>query len=120
MCKTNKDEILRTPIVSFDNTKKEILDAIHFYILHELKIKATITSKKGRKKNHTISYCLKYTHFNKCTQILSRLNLYHPIKMYRRNLILNELAKTNKRNGKYTAQQINERLALEEQFFSYS
>ena len=114
-----KNHPVKTVHVSFDNTKREILEVIRDFILHETGHRAVISTKKPRGENHSIAYALHYSHLNKCEDIIKNISSYHPIKSRKINHVLLHMRKLTPRNGKYTESLLQERLQFENDFFNF-
>ena len=112
-----KNDLTKTVYVSFDNTKREILESIRDFILHETGRAGTICTKKPRKETHSIAYCLSYSHLNKSEDILKNMSCIHPLKRRKIELVLSRMRKLTPRNGKYTQRQLHDRLVFEQEFF---
>ena len=108
---------LRTPVISFHNTKLNILEDIQQFILIEINIKGFISIKPAKKDTHTTSYDLKYVYFPKCLALIDNISSIHPKKIYRFNII-KEMFKYTHRQGKYTMEMLNKREELEKLFFT--
>lgn len=106
----------KSAVLSFHNNEKSILEEIQNFIYNELEIKGFITHKKPRKENHNDSYSLTYCYFPKVITIMSNFKIYHPKKKHRFELIL-KIKDVTKRNGKYSEEELKERLDTENLFW---
>lgn len=104
----------KTAQVSFHNTEMSILNKIKSFIDSEIGVKGSIVTKKPRSENHIISYDLKYK-FRSAIEVLKRLDIRHPKKRQRKNLLL-QIQKIKPRNGKYKPIQIEKIEKLESQW----
>lgn len=107
----------KSVVLSFHNTEKIILEEIQKYIYLKLGHKGFISCKPAKKETHKDSYDLKYTHLIKCNAILLKMKLVHPKKIHRKKIAL-KLKTVTPRNGKYTAEILNQRIQLEQIFFN--
>ena len=98
---------LPSPVITFHNNERIILEKINKFIYKQLEIKGTIVTKK--KKGYSDQFELRYSYFSKFSVLADRFNIYHPKKLKRINFI--RMYKSHsKRNGKYTS---TERQAIE-------
>lgn len=102
----------RSPVVSVSSTTIEILNfmKIHFG--------GHISNCKTYKEHHKKSYSWKLCN-DKAIEFLQSVYpfLLEPSKSYRANLILTQYKDVTKRNGKYTEQDIQQKLNFEYIFF---
>ncbi len=106
----------KTAVLSFHNNEKVILEKIKDFIYEETGVKGFITHKKPKKENHSDSYSLNYSYLSKVVEVSKYIKSFHPKKIHRLKTILMLKEKT-KRNGKYTDDELNERLKVEESFW---
>ena len=111
---------VRNPIIGFTNVHRVILEKIAAHIESELGIKGTITKKAARKENHSDSYDLKYRYGPKVIAIINAIYPHstHPSKLARMELIRDKIPGLTHRQGKYSAEMLEQRQALEEQILS--
>ena len=108
----------KTVQIFFHNNEKDILLSIEKFIKDELNIKGFLSVKKARKKNHSISFDLKYIYLTKCVALLNNMNTIHPKKKHRKNITF-KLKEVTPRNGKYTRKNLFIRKLLEQEFFRH-
>jgi hypothetical protein len=106
----------KTAVLSFHNNERCILEEIQNFILLETNVKGFITHKKPKKENHSDSYSLNYSYLKKVIEVSKHIKSFHPKKIHRLKTIMLLKEKT-KRNGKYTDDELNERLSIEENFW---
>jgi hypothetical protein len=104
---------LPSPVITFHNNEKLILERIKGFIYKQLDVNGTIVTK--RKVGYTDQFELRYTYFPKFLLMIDHLNLYHPRKLKRIGF-LKTYNKSIKRNGKYSEQELESIESLLEQW----
>jgi len=94
---------LPSPVITFHNNEKVILELIKKFIYTQLNVNGTIVTKK--KKGYTDQYELRYSYFSKFSLIVDELKIHHPRKLKRLEFI-KTYKNLRKRNGKYTYQEL--------------
>lgn len=94
---------LPSPVITFHNNEKVILDLIKEFIYNELNVKGTIVTKK--KKGYTDQLELRYSYFSKFMAIEKMITIYHPRKLQRIEF-LKKYKSLSKRNGKYSPEDL--------------
>ena len=117
MCKNSKNDKYRAIKIDFTNTKLNILLEIQKFLLNNYDLKLSISTKPALKENHSIGYSLSLNSNQKCLKLCMLLNSFHPVKLHRINTILKYHNLVTKKNGKYSLNEINKRLAYERLFF---
>lgn len=106
----------KTPVLSFHNNEISILEDIKEFVLSELNVNGFIVHKKSKKETHNDSYSLSYKYFPKVIMLMSKLNIKHPKKKHRYEIIL-KLYELTKRNGKYSEEELTKKLDVENLFW---
>lgn len=106
----------RTVKIDFTNTKKSILLEIQEYLKNNYGINTCISTKPAKKENHSVSYTLSAV-YNNAYKLCELLDSHHPMKKHRINTVLKYQKLVTRRNGQYTKQQKNRKLAFERLFF---
>lgn len=118
IAKVRKNNPIKTIYVSFDNTKRSILEQIQAFILAETGHKSSICVKKTVSERHSPAYTLQYTNLPKCLDILKNIKSIHPIKSKRIALVLSKMKSLTPRNGKYTKEMLAAREKFQSDFLS--
>ncbi|WP_425390563.1 LAGLIDADG family homing endonuclease [Ekhidna sp.] len=90
---------LPSPVITFHNNEKIILERIERFINEKLSVKGAIVTKK--KKGFKDQYELRYSYFSKVLLLVDKLDFQHPKKMKRIKFVRNYKL-LSKRNGKYS------------------
>lgn len=106
---------MKTLQISFHNNERVILDDIREFIFKELGYKGVICTKKPQKLTHGIQYELKYK-YDQAYNVSLKLKTIHSKKKHRIK-IYSEIKKLVKRNGKYSLEEKEAILKLENEFF---
>lgn len=93
------------PALSICNTNLGLLEWI------KVRFGGRIHPRKSRKKGHKMSYDLRW-YYDDCLDMLSQLVDYLVIKKSQAVLLLNEYKALTPRNGKYTEDILNKKMAL--------
>lgn len=106
----------KNPKIDFTNVELSTLQEIQKYILDNIGIKGSISTKPPRKENHKISYALSYS-YNGALEVIKMINSFHPKKKHRISVCLKYYKQVVPRNGKHSIKQIFRRTAFERLFF---
>lgn len=103
----------RVPVVSIANTSLEILE------FFKLNFGGTICSKRTSSDHHTPSFTWRLT-YQRAIDFLELLLPYmlESKKRYRAELLISTYSSVTKRNGKYTPDELQQKISFEESFFS--
>ncbi|MFH6985582.1 LAGLIDADG family homing endonuclease [Marinoscillum luteum] len=99
---------LPSPVMTFHNNERVILELIKAFIYDELNVNGTIVTKK--KEGYADQFELRYSYFSKFKAIVGELVIHHPRKLKRIEFI-QKYQGLSKRNGKYSNQEL-ETIAL--------
>lgn len=102
----------RLPIVSVTSTTYELLQFL------KQTYGGTISKQKVYKKHHKQSWSWKAA-YDTAISFLSSITPYlkEPAKRYRAQLILSEYKSLTKRNGKYSQEELSQKIDFEHRFF---
>jgi len=95
---------LPSPVITFHNNEKVILELIKEFIYNQLNVNGTIVTKK--KKGYANQFELRYSYFSKFTVIVDKMTIYHPHKLKRIEFI-KRYQNLSKRNGKYSDHELD-------------
>lgn len=102
----------RSPVVSMSSTTHELVEFM------KTSFGGCISSHKTYKLHHKPSWVWKVTGDSAINFLLSvSPHMREPEKLRRSNLILTQYKEVTKRNGKYTAEEQEDKLAFEALFF---
>ncbi len=104
---------LPSPVITFHNNERELLECIEKYIYNQLNVKGTIVTK--RKKGYVNQFELRYSYFSKFEVIASHLVIYHPKKL-KRMAFIQKYKLHSRRNGKYSSSELDTIAALLKQW----
>lgn len=96
---------LPSPVLSICNTNKALLEWI------QCRFGGKLTPKKPRKKEHKLSYDLRWC-YDDCLRVISQIAEYLVIKKPQAMILINEYKMLTPRNGKYTADVLCKKMAL--------
>jgi len=113
--KYSKGNANRTIQISFHNTELTILEEIRDFIFSDIGVHGTISVKKPKKENHSISYDLKYVQ-HRGYMVSTHINSRHPKKIGRIETY-KRIQELTPRNGKYSEEVLYKRNELVEEFF---
>lgn len=115
LSKQKKNSPYRGIKIDFTNTYKEILCEIQQYLLN-FDIKTYLSIKPSKKITHSDSYTLSLQG-SYAYKLCFLLNSMHPKKKHRINCIVKYWKIVTIKNGKYSLNQKNRKLAFERLFF---
>jgi len=116
--KYGNEKANKTIQISFHNTELTILEEIRDFILRDVGIRGSISTKRPQKETHSISYELKYTQY-KGYLVSRKINSHHPKKKHRIETYV-KIQKLTPRNGKYFTGVLKKRNELIETFFIFA
>ncbi len=103
----------RVPVVSLTNTSKPMIDFLY------TNFGGTVTNQKTYKLHHKKSWIWRLRNKGQVLSFLTQITPYmlDEEKLRRAKHILNNYELVTVRNGKYSAQQLTDKKAFEEEFF---
>lgn len=105
----------KTLQLSFCNNEDSILVEIKDYLLHNFKIKGSISRKKARQASHADNFELKYTRIH-ALNLVKLLKSNHPKKKFRINVAIRYYEEVTVRNGKYNDRALSRKEAFNRLF----
>jgi hypothetical protein len=112
LCRDRKSAKFKSPMVSFSNNARCILEDIRQF----LPMRGSIVSKADARPTSGPSFTLQYA--NAALELCDLLQdkLRHPSKRARARLLVSGYKSVTQRNGKYSADMVERKLSFEEQF----